>query len=297
MANDCLQQKLKGTVQNDNLPLIDTVMLNVKSLTSYESNDYTFRGAGFSRVKVVGDGSFSVNGEGSYTDYQNQDLGFKIYTCVPGNYKILIYNKYGIQQLIIGASVAGGGISVEASQMDYVKPTYLQLEGESLVGEYKPMQLERIDTMFLGDSNSIKDNLILDIANLKNAPALKYVSISYNSNVNGDISALTSIPLLEEFGASNTSISGNIESLSGCTKLNMFGAGYVTAITGEIRTLAASMAPNRGSSERLMLIVKNTNVTDDGNVVTEEYLASKGATNGRIWINFDGSGGYTISYQ
>lgn len=297
MTNDCLVTKLKGSVQNDNLPLFNTILLNVKNLTSYESADYTFRGSGFSRVRVIGNGSFSINDEGSYTDYINQDLGYKKFKCTPGDYKILIYNKYEIQQLIINASVAGGGISVEASQIDYVKPTYLQLEGEALVGEYKPMRLERIDTMFLGDNNNIKDNLILDIANLKNALALKYVSLEYNSNVSGDISVLTSIPLLEEFGASYTSISGNIESLSGCTKLNNFGANYVTAITGEIRTLAAAMAPNRGSGNRLMLKVMNTNVTDDGNVVTEAYLASKGAANGRIWINFDGSGGYTISYQ
>lgn len=86
---------------------------------------------------------------------------------------------------------------------------------------------------------------------------------------------------------------GSIESLGNCIKLATLRLVNSVA-TGEVNTLAAALASN-GKTSNLSIFGPLDNCTDDGNPITAEYLASKGATDNKIIITFSG-GSYSKTY-
>lgn len=86
---------------------------------------------------------------------------------------------------------------------------------------------------------------------------------------------------------------GSIESLGTCVSLKTLMI-VNSVLTGEINTLAADLASN-GKTSDLNIIGPLDNCTDDGNPITAEYLASKGATDNKIIIAFSG-GSYSKTY-
>lgn len=103
-----------------------------------------------------------------------------------------------------------------------------------------------------------------------------------NTRSVGDISAFANNNLLTSLELQyNGSIIGDISSLSSLTLLTTLNLKD-TLVGGEINTLAAALAPNRGSD--ILTITCNGIVTLNGTAVT-----------GSKTITFDGQGGYTIA--
>lgn len=180
MANTCLQTKLKSVVQNDNLPILDTICIVVKGINNPTDAQYklTLRPYGTTTLTIDGDGWFRTSDDitevttiKTKTVYASEN----IIRFSPGNYKILITPKYdSIKYAIfpIGAYIE------DVSDLKYSDATMFQFNSANVV--YSVEQIV----------NSININTI--------------ETLSFTSNIEGNIALFSKCSNLISLGLTSS---------------------------------------------------------------------------------------------
>lgn len=128
MANDCLVTKLKGVVNNPNLAPLGTRNIQYSSYI-VPSEVHTVTPEEPITIKIIGDGTFAVNGTSGLTEFTNN--GTIVFTPEPAvgkNYiEINVSNWYNID------SIAGNGKPIDTDDLKYTvisEILYTSLKGK-----------------------------------------------------------------------------------------------------------------------------------------------------------------------
>lgn len=199
---NCLVTTLRQTVANDNLPILNSIVINVVKTEEerlpeqkylefrlVEGTSVTFTVLDGSNKIALSETFMETNPRNSVT-VTNPSGVFKIY-FVNDNYKVKVSSKNNIQ-------VFRNYIGISATKRTYIEPIYNGMSG-----------LDNL-RIFINSSSSLP----FDIEILKDATSLVTVMFSYSPNCYGDIASLGDCILLETLRLTGTSCSGNVEEIA-----------------------------------------------------------------------------------
>ena len=199
---NCLVTTLRQAVDNDNLPILDSIVINVVKTEEerlpeqkylefrlVENTSVTFTVLDGSNKIALSESIMEDNPKNSVT-VTNPSGVFKIY-FVNGNYKVKVSSKNNI-------AVMRNYIGVSATKRTYIEPIYNGMSG-----------LYNLRT-FINNSSSLPFNIEI----LKDSTPLVTFMSSYSPNCYGDIVSLGDCILLETLRLTGTSCSGNVEELA-----------------------------------------------------------------------------------
>lgn len=234
---NCLVEKLKAVVNNDELPKLNTIRIKISNSEISNKN--------FVTVTFIGNLSTSPNTAKLYHTYQNAVDDVDGFTELPsqtstrtnscylsvGEYYIEISPK-DIYRLSVNyqttATINFGGLN----DFEYVST----LENLSVAGA-------RIE----GDISKINKNVNMNTLVLQGC-----------SDVNGNISKINTLTLLQSINLANTQVSGSLEALGGLTKLTSLVLTDC-GVSGDLATMASAMvtSPNSRTSGTLTVTCNN----------------------------------------
>ncbi len=218
---NCLVTKLKGTVDNSSLPVLNELLLTVvKNENSDEmSNLFLKTKEGeWQTISVVGDGYMMINKDTS-TTYQTINInGASHLRCSNGNYKLSIKNKYyttGIGDKYGESTVSN--IVINLADFEYLDMKEIQLmapfnnSGMNYSGTMEEIgRFINLEILYLWQGLGITGNL----SSLSNLHSLKRVMLTNNGGYSGDVSVFGNNPSLEVlYTDSNSVITGSVENL------------------------------------------------------------------------------------
>ena len=272
MANNCLVTKLKGVVDNDSLPVFNALRIYVdvaqgdnisqRTIQIYNEGEFTMKAVG-------GTMRWSSEPEGTaYTEISGSNSPTIVFN--PGKYTVYFTSKYGINGFAPGQSGSIKNFTVDLSDLYNLATMYVQTYRTT--GDIRPMNVLGGDIMFYDatslDISAMYDKSTMDLSIFRNCTDLTRMQ-------------------------KQTGISGNILDLSksiGLTYISFRNPG----VYGEINDLAASMRANGRTSGTLSIESCLSNITDDGNIISHEYIVSKGGQY-VVSVNFTEQG-YTKTY-
>lgn len=200
---NCLVTTLKQTVDNDNLPILDSIVINVVKTEEerlpeqkylefrlVENTSLTFTVLDGSNKIALSETFMENNPKNTVTVTNPPSNVFKIY-FVNDNYKVKVSSKNNIQ-------VFRNYIGISATKRTYIEPIYNGMSG-----------LDNLRN-FINSSSSLPFNIEI----LKDATSLVTFMSSYSPNCYGDIASLGDCILLETLRLTGTSCSGNVEELA-----------------------------------------------------------------------------------
>lgn len=221
MNTNCLVTKLKGVVDNNNLPYLNAFKVDVlPSQDGYVDQDYTIKVYGTTRIKVVGKGTVYVGVTNpvavtSASDYMVPAGAEKCtIKAAPGSYSFICFNKgdiYSLGTMSNAGSSSQRGLKVDLSQLDYSPLKDFVLAANCLTGTLK-MKNGSTFTSILAvlntDYSSIRDYCI-DIDGFVGA---NIASIDIrNSKSKGDINSLASSTAITNITIPMTNIYGDVK--------------------------------------------------------------------------------------
>lgn len=285
MSNNCLVTKLKGNVNNTNIPYYGEFKIKFRQLSNPDSGAYSLLILARNNLKVFckDGGTFSikeiggnyVSGLNSYEFIKGEKEGFFI-KGNNANYEIIITEKYNIHSIQTVASECTGdyrlidkGYLIDCSQLDYSAITDINIPKNADVDHViNPKDLSSF-------YNIIGSNINIDCFAGINANNFS------NSLYPGDQYIKTQ---------------GSILSLSKMINMTGCNFGGATGVYGEVDDLLSAMYDNGNGKTNgtISLMLIGTSCTDEGNPITLEYIQSKGGTY-YISATFAPSG-YTKSY-
>lgn len=196
---NCLKTQLKEKVNNNNLPILGTALIQVIKADTIESGyqrELTLKVNGTVTVSVDGNGTFTVNStsgtEETEKTFTNQEvlLYFK-----NDNYNIKIKNKYEIEKLHVHRLYTSHKIfKFNLASLSYC------------------IKLKVFDCTYTDTDGDIKE--------LTNLPALKEFDIK-GSQITGNVSTMSQFSSMTYFRLSN-GINGNIAFMSNMSQLTEF---------------------------------------------------------------------------
>lgn len=272
---NCLITKLKGIVNNDNLPIFNVVKLHVNGIgetTSGYQRELTVKADGIVNVTVSSGGEFTVgstSGAGK-TSYQINNTTAILY-FKDDDYNIYLENKDNIVELythrLYGTKKI---ISIDTKQIDYCqKLKVFDFAVTDSTGDLKFFKncpvIEEIEFQ--------NSQIGGDLANISKCTTLKLLKTSLNTF--GDINSIAGLTNLETFTApENQNIHGSITRLSSLTKLVLFNILSSHNIDGNLTGLA-------NASHIATLNVQSTKV--EGNI--DSLVALTDATYFNLYNN------------
>ena len=278
---ECLLTKLKGSASGD-LPYNGEFRIHVKEINEPTANTQTMSLGivGEHKIWTTNGGTFKVDDGESVSEATVGNLGRTNIELFfdNGTYDVIISDKYSIQ--MVGFSRGGNNLksySFDISQLNYSDILSLYTSGITMEGEFKPLKPAQLTTVALNSMNAgaigIQFEYFVNLANIEGATNM------------------------EIFEARDTKCYGNILSFAASTNLRAIVLAYCDDIQGEIRDLAAAQVLYGRTSGVLEVGCIPSSVTDNGNIVTHEYLISKGGA-WNVWIKYDPTApnGYTIHY-
>lgn len=198
---NCLVTTLRQAIDNDNLPILDSIVINVVKTEEerlpeqkylefrlVENTSVTFTVLDGSN-KIALSETFMENNPKNMVTVANPSGIFKIY-FVNDNYKVKVSSKNNIQ-------VFRNYIGISATKRTYIEPIYNGMSG-----------LDNLRN-FINSSSSLPFNIEI----LKDATSLVTFMSPYSPNCYGDIASLGDCILLETLRLTGTSCSGNVEEL------------------------------------------------------------------------------------
>lgn len=262
MSNNCLVTKLKDTVENSNLPVLNTLIIDVKSNAGYSSNmsSIMFKASEALVIKTTGSGYFATTFAGLDDPSErlteltvNANTNQRLY-FYNGNYQIYVNNKYTLTELTFynSAGHASQVFSFDLEDIEYSR-------GITSIRTYGTAK---------GDISKLSKMTDLVILNLTLATLT-------SGNVNS-LEALSKLETIQFYGCQN--ISGSIEYLA---KKNLSVLGIDgTHITSTVENLvsllvtaqhaaATESSPVDMSSSIINLTFNGTPLTD---IATHAYL-------------------------
>lgn len=200
---NCIVKRLKSTVDNENLPYLDSIVIHAVSDTSADNCGYiAFRTLENSPITIItsGDGVLSETEEGlsgstlktiTFTSVESKNIYFS-----KGDYNITVRNRNNINRLSFG-----GSFIFDLTNLKYCKNL-----------NYINGNKNDYNIVFEGNLNEIN-----------NCTELVTISFTGQSNIVGNISSISNIIKLRNLYLSAVSkIEGNLESLSTLNLLTTF---------------------------------------------------------------------------
>lgn len=198
---NCLVTTLRQAVDNDNLPILDSIVINVVKTEEERLPEQKYLEfklvEGTSVTFTVLDGSNKIALSESFMENNPKNSvtvtiknAFKIYFA-NDNYKVKVSSKNNI-------AVLRNYIGISATRRIYIEPIYNGMSG-----------LDNLGT-FVNSSSSLPFNIEI----LKDSTSLVTFMSSYSPNCYGDIASLGDCILLETLRLTGTSCSGNVEELA-----------------------------------------------------------------------------------
>lgn len=254
----CFVIKLPVAVDNDSLPLWDTVVLkNLKSMTA--SSGFTSPDIGFSvsgnSVELKGNGNFVL----SYNN--NTNLGTKLVQSSGYDYIPFLPVNTDSDTVILVKN---------ASNVQSVKLMYTDTESLTALVDLA----ESLHSYSCYGGN-------VDLSHFKRHTELTY--LGNNNSVTGDISNLSALTNLQSFNFANCPVTGDISNLAALTNLQSINFANCH-VTGDIASLATEIA--KAKKAHTLNIACNGVITNGS--VTPANKAS-------VTITFAADGTYTIA--
>lgn len=270
MANQCLVTRLKAAIQNDNLPLFNTIKLTAHSITSNVEllsrlRISTYGGDGVT-IKVDGDGYFAT----SYANLSDETKRLTETTVTStsstgvdfffkkGEYNVLLYNANNIKKIMINGQTASGYVTV------------LQAD----LSEFKNNPgINQLDLNLSSATGSINDlPSTIHILYLSNTP-----------NVIGNLDELARRCTFTNIFITNTGIIGSVENFvagqisQGVTESTISQRGFGTRLTfgGIVRNIEDSKCLSWTGTDKII-------IGDDTTVEASTSIWVKGATSEEI---------------
>lgn len=261
MAN-CLITQLNATVQGDDFPYLNKIVLPVKN----GQRVYVCPIEGESiHVSISNGFTFSVYGQSGLTEKTIDEYNVNYYV-----------------DIVSSLSVVG----------------YLSIETKKNIGVYRVSYSEGYSEK-LFDINQLSGCVNLnyinlnhaygDLKSLKSKPInyLRLEAVSDLNNLTGnieDLSTMTDMTMLHLVSSKN--IRGSVSALSGMTKLTNLDL-YNTFVSGDFCALMNSIAAHKQNGDQIHCYMNNT-----------PYLTFSTEPTARdsFYVNFNGSGGWSYSY-
>jgi hypothetical protein len=290
MANNCLVTRLKGVVNNDELPYFNSLKINYSS--GYAANNrvialYTDRGS----YRIISEHPVDVYdskillAEGVMDFTTPKIVNDALHIKFPDNNGICnVISKHTINTIgynwkhpILGTRSGYTSFQIEASQLDYSE-TFREFRcfGRNLRGDYRPMHAETLTYVMI-------NNLSGD----------RYYDFTTDISCFANSTDATTIDLK---GGEN--ITGNLETLSRLTKLTnltLWGSG----VAGDIKILCENLVENGKTSGEITFDCQTTggNRTWDSNTLSYDYVKSlnNGGSTAILKVAFGSS--YTGGFQ
>lgn len=231
MTKDCLQTKLKGIVQNDNLKKLGvfTLQINVTSTSEkYYIHSYENNSSLFTIVSGPANGEIIKYGAGSLgtSFYLDNDLWNYTFSET-GVYTIEISNKYNIKDLQLA-----GACSFDISELEHTPFSTIVATGSGITGSIDKLNTEEARIVNL----QYCPNLEGGISCFDGASHLVTLALNASPNITGDIASVTSCASLSNLQIATTKVSGTVASLidNGSLKnplLNTFVANDTPQLT------------------------------------------------------------------
>lgn len=293
MSNNCLVTKLKGSVDNPNLPTLGEMVLVVDSKDSTQGMNYF--GVSHSRPLhiICTNGGSVVNWGSDFT----LEAGEHPLNLTPGHYEIKIIGKYSINGLGLGGYVRMKTIE----DLAYLESP-LSLTPFSSVfaisGDIGSLAVRQDYSINVLSSNlfSFGNDVYGSIANLKkfNLSGQKTLRF-FDSKLSGDISIFASLNsdwkqnliVISTLQYSVGKISGNIEAFKDYTNMQGFDLNYV-ATTGNMAEAFGHMTNISG-----IAIGGHTEAQDAKEFLDALYTNGKRSGNVQCWLGSN----KTITYN
>lgn len=277
---NCLVTKLKGIVNNPDIPFMNEFRIEFKQLANPQTGSHQLYIdlVGTCEIKVVkGSGTFTINGGSPLNYYKVTDSGGFTLEGSNSDFAVIITDKYKIYSiscdLVDNWAIIEKGWGMDLSQLNFCNIwAILALRGNkntSMLRCYK-------DDAHKAAIESINISTPVDVD-----------TFTYNGN-----QATT----ITRFAAYNANSVGSILSLSNYISLTTMGFSSPN-VKGDIDSFCAAMVAAGRTSGNLIFELSGSGCTDEGNLITEEYIISKGGSYA-IRATFDAStpNGYTKSY-
>lgn len=236
---NCLKTQLKERVNNNNLPIFETVLIQVVKAETIESGyqrELTLKVDGTVTVSVDGNGSFTVNDtsgtEETEKTFTNQEV---ILYFKNDNYNIKIKNKYEIEKLHVHQLYASHKIfKFNLASLSYCTKlkvfdcTYTDTDGDikELTNLPALEQFDIIGSQITGNVSAM-------------SPFTSMTYFRLNNGVNGDIDFMSNMSQLTEFALGET-VHGNWSSISNLSNLN-FVNNPESQVEGDIANFTNSV--------------------------------------------------------
>lgn len=282
---NCLVTKLKGVVQNDNLPKLGELKIIVHHRDSEPSNRYIGIGApsgsAGSKARVVGDGAYFYTGHGqSEVNVGTEVNDFRQWTYGVSNppegqtYTIYLENKYNIH------TVYDNWYNLEFDDLSFIKYlTENNLNAVSLTNNYKSYDINDICGNLSIPSLTFTSSLLTGDINDLNYSETRSLSIS-GSRFVLDTNLLYDFPKLTSLFVGSINTSSVIDASRLPDTVNSFGAPtatWKTVRTGSFISMGSSNpVVNFGDDVDAMLKNQANLTRTDGSAVT--YLNVRGNT-------------------
>lgn len=225
----CLLVKLKGVVNNENLPIFNQSKIKIGRI----ENNMLIGGMDGAEIELVCSDGLSFSDGTKIKKIQKAEV---VNLNFEGSGYLIINGKYNVTYLTLGAANAGG---YNASQINYMPLRYINLLN-SYDGDINDFYLTTLKEIFVP-----LDQLI-------------HGDICKFASKNKELKALN-------MNTSNAGIFGNIENLGTCLKLENID-GFLTSLSGDAKTMCDIMVSNgrKEGTLKLLNLHQTTQVTWNG---------------------------------
>ena len=281
---NCLVTKLNGVVDNPDLYTLNEFRISFFRISNPQEGSHSLImdiGEG-NVVKVIkGEGTFTVDDGAAVTKYVSTS-GLHTIVGANSNFEISIENKYKINilscQVVSNWNTIEKGWGMDLSKLNYAFPSTIIIEDGNKI-QSGLLELKNVN----GGTKQSITTLILENTPI-DLDSLAYEGSDLYTNINTII-------------ANALGTKGNINSLARYIRIfNRFDS-YSPLVTGDVDELFAAQVAAGRTSGTLQTCFIGSSVVDEGNLITQAYIASKGGTY-NIVATFDPSApnGYTKSY-
>lgn len=269
--NECLVTKLKGVVDNNNLPYFGGLVLTViPNPGNYDlDKDYSIKLYGATKIKIIGTGSVYLFNEAVTVTDEHDIVGNCYMKCAPGDYKVVIISKYDITSTgyFSGAATPyGRGIYYDLADLAYSKTGNISANGAMLRGE-------------LINKNPLLTRIYIE-SNITSPEKQDYkVNVESLEGCN-----------MTEVAVRNSYSYGDINTVKNCVGLTSLDLPY-TNVSGDIKTFCLGQVAAGRTSGTIRLAILGSKLSYNGMPFTnsDEAEAAVGIHSYVLIINFDSS--------
>lgn len=261
---NCLVTKLKGVVNNNNLPILNAFCIEVNDSDNY--NVMVLQPVESLTLKATDEGGVSLE-NGNFTKeltIQKNQWDVKVYLKKGYNYKVYIYSKYDIGRLLCGSTVELLNYGYDVEQCNYMSLDTLKLCNQPCYGELKKLAIET---------------------------SFNVVEVS-PFNVTCNLDTVEMPNNITDLQSRFNYISGSIRRFDNKLNVSVLDLLYCRNITGDVKEMLDAQVANGRTSGSIKIGAVDSGMTYNGSPIT---LTSQ-ENHYYMRATFTESG-YTITYE